>query len=150
MPTSAGGDRGRPAHSQIGGELNQQRRDSNEVRDGIIPPQHRATDRPHPLPDDEFDLVQRDCPTLEKVSNCMPKCLDRSTEHVCNFLPKVLRTLRCLNYLGLRRHLGCAFYSTVLVLRQTIYCGRLLLVIALVIATGLSPVFINPNVKKRH
>ena len=34
--------------------------------------------------------------------------------------------------------------------RHTIYGGRLLLVIALVIATWQSTVFINPNVKKRH
>ena len=41
----------------------------------------------------------------------------------------------CVKYLGLWRHLGCAFYSTALVLRQTIYCGTLLFAIALVIAT---------------
>ena len=86
---------------------------------------------------------KKDCPTLEKVvKHTRIVCqnvvdVSRSTEHVCNFSPKMLRIFEILNfmYLGLSRNLGCAFYSTILVLWQTIYGGRILLVIALVIAT---------------
>ena len=80
---------------------------------------------------------------LEKVANytrihSMPKCWGRSTEHVCNSSSKNIAYFARywgLKYLGLWHPLRCAFYSTVLVLRQTIYDGRLLLVIALVITS---------------
>ena len=53
--------------------------------------------------------------------------------------------------MGLRRHLGCVLNSTVLVLRQTIYGGRLLLVIALVIVTRYkSDRVYEPKCDKRH
>ena len=75
--------------------------------------------------------------SCQLYQNSIPKCWGRSTEHVCNSSSKNIpyfATYWGLKYLGLWHHLRCAFYSTVLVLRQTIYGGRLLLVIALVIA----------------
>ena len=101
-----------------------------------------------------FLAIKRSVPprkSCQLYQNSMPKCWGRSTEHVCNSSSKNIAYFARywgLKYLGLWHHLRCAFYSTVLVLRQTIYGGRLLLVIALVLASCWSTVFISPNVKK--
>ena len=51
------------------------------------------------------------------------KMLRTATEHVCNFFQKkycILCEIFRFKVVGLLRHLGRTFYSTVLVLRQTI------------------------------
>ena len=82
----------------------------------------------------ELFHLEKSC---QLYQNSMPKCWGRSTEHVCNSSSKNIADFARywgLKYLGLWHHLRCAFYSTVLVLRQTIYGRRLLLVIALVLS----------------
>ena len=79
---------------------------------------------------------------LGKSCQIYPNCVQNVKDVLLNmfvFFPNTniayFARYLSLEYLGLWRHLRCALYSTVLVLRQTIYGGRLLLVIAFVIAT---------------
>ena len=111
----------------------------------------RRTFYPSPVancPSCRHSCIQGTNPPLKRIyPNCMPKCWERSTGHVCIFPKNIAYFVWYwgLKYLGLWRHLGWVFNPTVLVLRQTIYRRRLLLVIALVIATRQSIVFMSTN-----